>query len=198
MLRGEGTTTKNSSLGHPWFDEHLLLREMTHRVKNELASAIGFASFTATQSDNREVKVALAGVIENLYNYARVYQALQMPMDDHCVDAGSYLQELCQAIGRSKLKYKGIELVLTDFELQLRAEQCWRLGMIISELITNASRHAFGEGGGVIRIEFLQRGPAVECSVTDNGCGAKNTTTPKRIAPSKCGKTPAHFPTIMA
>ena len=64
--------------------------------------------------------------------------------------------------------------MLTDFELQLRAEQCWRLGMIISELITNASRHAFGEGGGVIRIEFLQRGPSVECSVTDNGCGAKN------------------------
>ena len=50
MPRGEGSTTKHNSLGRPWSDEHhLLLREMTHRVKNELASAIGFASFTATQ-----------------------------------------------------------------------------------------------------------------------------------------------------
>ena len=48
-------------------------------------------------------------------------------------------------------------------------EQCWRLGMVVSELITNASRHAFGDGGGAIRIELLNHGASVECRVADNG-----------------------------
>jgi two-component sensor histidine kinase len=166
--------TEVSQSEPPSFAEDLLLREMTHRINNELASTIGFVSISASRSNNCEVKVALAGVMEHLHNHARVYRALQMPPADQWIDAAKYLSDLCQSISHSKLQYRGIELVFVERPLQLRGAQCWRLAMIVSELITNALRHAFGESGGIIRVDLLKRGSSVECSVTDNGSGSEN------------------------
>jgi two-component sensor histidine kinase len=156
------------------FDRHLLLHELTHRINNELASTMGFVRLTAAHSCNDEVKLALAGVMQHLHDFAGIYGALQMPAADHWVDAAKYLRELCLAISRAKLQYRDIELALLESPLKLNALRCWRLGMIVSELIANASRHAFGGGGGKIQVELLNRGTVVECSVTDNGCGSEN------------------------
>jgi two-component sensor histidine kinase len=67
------------------------------------------------------------------------------------------------------LDRRDIELVLVEYPLHMRSEQCWRLGMIVSELITNSARHAFGDRGGTIRVELSGSGPFAECCVTDNG-----------------------------
>ena len=47
--------------------------------------------------------------------------------------------------------------------------ECWYAGLIIAELITNAAKHAFGTGGGTIRVEIAHEGDRVQCSVTDDG-----------------------------
>jgi len=154
--------------------EYLLLRELMHRINNELAATIGFASLSAARSDNDDVKVALAVVIQQVTDSARVYRALQMPVDDGWMDAAAYLRELCQSISRAKLQHRGIELIFIDCPLQLNASRCWRLGMIVSELIANASRHAFRDSGGRIQVELINRETSVECIVTDDGSGSEN------------------------
>jgi two-component sensor histidine kinase len=158
----------------PASGEYLLLRELMHRMNNELAATIGFASLSAARSGNDDVKVALAGVIQQVTDSARVYRALQMPVDDGWVDAAVYLRELCQSISRAKLQHRGIELVFIECPLQLSASRCWRLGMIVSELIANASRHAFRDGGGRIQVELVNRETTVECIVMDDGSGSEN------------------------
>jgi two-component sensor histidine kinase len=158
----------------PLFRDYLLLRELTHRINNELTSTIGFVSLTAARSTNDDVKIALAAVIEHIHDFARIYRALQMPAEDHWIDSAGPLRELCQSISRAKLQHKGIELVFVECPLKLSASRCWLLGMIVSELIANASRHAFRDGGGRIQVELLNRGPFVECTVTDNGSGSEN------------------------
>jgi two-component sensor histidine kinase len=154
--------------------EFLLLREMAHRINNELTSTIGIIACTAETSNNHEVKGALADVIEHLYDHARVYRALQMPTANRRSDAAAYLRELCQSISRAKLRHKGIELLLVEHPLELSSARCWGLGLIVSELITNASRHAFAGGAGTIRVELRKRGASVECRVTDDGSGPEN------------------------
>jgi two-component sensor histidine kinase len=77
-----------------------------------------------------------------------------MPEHSTQIDAASYLRQLCQAISLSKLECRGIRLVLAAQSLRMDSEACWRLGMVVSELVTNAARHAFGEGGGEIRVEL--------------------------------------------
>ena len=147
----------------------VLLREFTHRVKNEFASAIQVVSFAAEKSRDRNVKAALEGVMEKLHDYADVHRALQMPSGNDCIDASAYLRDLCGSISRSKLANKNIELVLVDRPFRMSSERCWLLGMIVAELITNAVRHAFDQEGGTIRIECRVSGEFVQCRVSDNG-----------------------------
>jgi two-component sensor histidine kinase len=154
--------------------DRVLLRELTHRTNNELAAAISVVSLAATRSNNKDVKTALAAITELLRNYARVHRALQMPEHDMFVDAAAYVRELCLAISHSQLDSRKIHLVLAIEPLWLEAERCWRVGMIVYELITNAARHAFHRGNGEIRVELLSAGAFVTCSVVDNGSADAN------------------------
>jgi two-component sensor histidine kinase len=157
-------------------EARLLLNEFGHRLNNELASAISVISLAAARSTHDEVKVALTAVQRRLQSYADVHHALQMPEHSTCIDAAAYLRQLCRAISRSKLESSGIELVLVEQRFQMSSERCWRLGLIISELVTNAARHAFRASGGVIRVELLPSRTVVECRVGDNGAAATNIT----------------------
>jgi two-component sensor histidine kinase len=154
--------------------ERVLLHELIHRINNEFSSLIGAVSRTAARSVNHEVKVALAHIIELLSHYAELHRALQMPDNDTLIDAAAYLENLCLSIGRSKLDGKKIDLVLTASPLRLPSGRCWRLGMIVFELVTNATRHAFGNGTGQVRIELSRAGKLVWCGVVDNGSAPIN------------------------
>src|ERR1700730_17712432 len=155
-------------------EARLLLREFSHRINNEFASAIGALSIAA-RSANDEARAALAAVQDQLQMYARVHHALQMPEHTSCIDAAEYLRQLCRAISRSRLESKNIELLLVERTFQMNSERCWRLGLIVSELITNAERHALRNGGGLIRVELLPSLSFIECRVTDNGMSKANT-----------------------
>jgi two-component sensor histidine kinase len=149
--------------------EHVLLHELNHRINNEFAAAIGVVTVAAARSSNEEAKAALTGVAELLHRYADVHRLLQMPDCDTLVDAAVYLRQLCLSISRSTLDAREISLVLSAQSLRLQAERCWRLGMIVHELISNAARHAFENRGGAIRVAVWQDGAFVKCSVQDSG-----------------------------
>jgi two-component sensor histidine kinase len=150
-------------------DEPLLLDELNHRIINEFTSAIGMISRAAARSRNDEVKDGLDGVARLLHNYAEVHRALQPPGQEALVNVEGYLSRLCRAISRSKLDHVNIKLVLVAPPLLVCAGRCWRLGMIVSELITNATLHAFADRQGEIRVELSRNGAFITCSVADNG-----------------------------
>jgi two-component sensor histidine kinase len=156
--------------------ESLLLQELTHRIKNELTCTIGFVSVAAARSTSDDVKLALAAVIEHIHDFAGIYRALQQPAEDHWIDSGTHLRDLCQSISRAKLQHRAIELIFLECPLKLTASRSWRLGLIVSELIANASRHAFRNRSGKIQVELLNRGTFVTCTVTDNGSGSETMT----------------------
>jgi two-component sensor histidine kinase len=149
--------------------EYLLVREITHRVKNELTAAISAASLVATRSANSEVKLALSNVIELLHNFARVHCALDVPSHASDIDASDHLGTLCLSISRSKLSHRNIRLIFVGNTVLLSADRCWRLGMIASELITNAERHAFRSDGGTIHVELFSAGQSIGFRVADDG-----------------------------
>jgi two-component sensor histidine kinase len=157
--------------------EWLMMREMTHRINNELTSMIGVVSLVAARSSNPDVQLALEQVIEHLYDQARIYRALQMPAGNGWIDATAYMRDLCESISRAKLQSNGVELMLVEHPIRLSTFQCWKLGMIISELITNSCRHAFGDKGGSIRVELIKQGSCAVCRVTDDGTSSEIVRT---------------------
>jgi len=155
-------------------DRYLFMYELTHRLNNEFASVISAISLTAARSRNREVRDALIGVTELLHHSADVHRALQMPENHNDIDAGNNLERLCQSLQRSKLNSLNIKLVIEARPVQMSADRCWRLGMIVYELITNAARHAFAGTGGEIRIGLGRSGSFVRCKVVDSGSAPPN------------------------
>jgi two-component sensor histidine kinase len=156
----------------PCSEERVLLQELDHRIINEFACVISAVSLAAARAKNEEVKGALSDVAQLLHHYADVHRALQMPEYDMFVNAAAYLRQLCLSTSRSKLDCREIRLVLVAEPLRLEADKCWRLGMIMHELINNAAEHAFASGNGRIRVEMASAGAFVEFKVQDNGSAA--------------------------
>jgi two-component sensor histidine kinase len=120
----------------------LLVHELNHRINNELTCAIGKVSVRAMQSTEVAVKTALLEVVEPLHDYADVNKALQMPQHGRLTDAARYLERACFSITKYRLDRLGINVLFSGDELRLEDERCWKLGLIVSELLTNVARHA--------------------------------------------------------
>jgi two-component sensor histidine kinase len=174
--RGDAMMSGLSELspGQSAASERLLLREFSHRINNELASAISMVAVAENRCGSNEARTILASVRDQLASYAHVHHSLQMPEYTTTIDLTAYLRRLCRAISHSKLERDGIELSLSLYPLKMGSEQCWLLGLIVSELITNAARHAFHAGAGWIHVELRPAGSSVECCVADNGTADAN------------------------
>jgi two-component sensor histidine kinase len=150
--------------------ESLLLRELNHRTRNELASAIYAVSAKAVQSDSVAVKAALLDVVDLLHQCADVHRALRMPDQGRLTDAARYLQQVCFSITKYRLDRRAIRVLFSADDLQLEGERCWKLGLIVCELLNNVARHAqFDARHPELRVELMLAGNVLKCKVADNG-----------------------------
>jgi two-component sensor histidine kinase len=139
--------------------------ELSHRIKNELASVINLVTFKAVWIDNVDAKEELGNVVDLL-------SILTIPDHDALVDAGEQLRKLGLAMSRCRLDRMNIRLVLSAETLPLEPERGWRLALAAYELVTNAARHAcFDSRDGQIKITLMRAGSWVNCRVADNGSG---------------------------
>jgi two-component sensor histidine kinase len=156
----------------PALEGRTLLDELNHRIKNELASVINLVTSKAVWTDNVDAKEELSNVVDLLHQHVQVHSILTMPDRDALADAGEQLRKLGLAMSRCKLDRMNIRLVLAAETLPLESERCWRLALVIYELVTNAVRHACFDGrDGEIKMELMRAGSWVTCRVSDNGSG---------------------------
>ena len=161
-----GTPTGLASNAEPL----LYLAELLHRVKNEYAIAIALASVTASRSSSQETKGALAQVIECLTRFAKTHRLLSPPAFEAVADLGEYLTQLCEIKVETELGPRGIRLHLAIPHLvTLDNARCWRVGLIVAELITNAARHDASSGPGEIFVSVGFDAGQVVCRVCNNG-----------------------------
>jgi len=157
----------------PVAEPGMLLRELNHRINSQFNSAINSISLEAVRAEGAEAKAVLSDAVELLHGYADVHRALLMPRHGTLIDAARYLRKLCRALHAALLDRLNIELTLNGDALPLQRERCWRLGLIVHELVTNATKHACFDGRpGEIRIKLARRDGLVNCVVSDNGSAA--------------------------
>ncbi len=147
----------------------LLLAEVGHRTANEYTLAVSSLSLAATRTSDAAAKAALNYAVDRLLCYARAHRVLRAPDLAEYADLGEYLERVGEALVRSILDERGITLTIASEAVELEAERCWRAGMIVCELITNAARHAFAERGGAIWVDVTLVGEEIHCRVSDNG-----------------------------
>jgi len=157
----------------------LHVAELTHRISNEFASAIALTRVTAAQSANIETRAALSKVGDYLDALGGTYQALRPPATEQAIDLTAHLTRLCTAMASAMQGTRGIGLTLSIPEpVYVNGFVCWRAGLILAELITNASRHAFGPAGGNIIVYATVESGTIICEVSDDGSGSGRRATP--------------------
>jgi two-component sensor histidine kinase len=151
-------------------EKQLLLREMNHRIKNNLALVGAMLSLQASRSAEAQVREELTRAVARINNLALVHDRLQMfTTSVAVVDAASHFQELCQML-RSLLP-NGVSLN-TRCSGSIPGDSVEALTLIANELVTNAAKYAFGERDkGLIELGFRQEGAGWRLWVYDNGHG---------------------------
>jgi len=158
----------------------MLIEEMQHRVANEYAILAADLHLRARACVD-PMRTFLTETSERLDAFAAVHRALLLPRSPLTVDLGEYLQRLCLALTRASLAGRGLSLLLREAPVPVEALRAWRVGLIVSELITNAVRHGAWKGdGGVIEVEILSNLSNVQCRVSDNGGGGSDELSPGR------------------
>jgi two-component sensor histidine kinase len=147
----------------------VLVSEISHRVVNEYTQAIACIRLAAADAASAEARAVLTQAATKLRYFADAHRALQLPRSAEAVDLGEYLTRLCAASMAAGLQDRGVRLNLSCDTIQLGSERCWRVALIISELVTNSVRHGLRGGPGQVLIELSEDDGLVTCRVSDDG-----------------------------
>jgi two-component system, sensor histidine kinase PdtaS len=146
----------------------MLTREMSHRVKNSLASVVGLLRVQGRNARSEDVQNALKDAASRITTIAQVHDHLWRSNQIGFVDIADFTGELCRKLQETSPNHS----VSCRFShLMISADKAIPLGLLINELVTNAAKHAYPDGSGEIRILGEQRGPDLHVEVSDQGIG---------------------------
>lgn len=151
-----------------------LLKEIHHRVKNNLNIASSLLSLQSDQIESVEdAREALLDSRNRIYSMARVHEELYKSENLSTVDMREYIDDLTWDLLRAYGQGERIQLSTSVEEVYLDISHAVPCGIILNELISNAIRHAFPDGrSGGIGIVFARPAPGqYELTVSDDGVG---------------------------
>jgi PAS domain S-box-containing protein len=164
----------NAALSQLVAEREILVAEVNHRAKNSLAIAASLISLQAHRQLDSRVKALFMETQERLTAMARVHDLLSKSEVIQQVDVARYICELCDA-HRPIAEGHGHIRIETNLEegITVSPDTAVPLGIVLSELITNALKYAFPDGrSGRLIAELRRRGEAmVEVVICDDGVG---------------------------
>jgi PAS domain S-box-containing protein len=156
-------------------EKESLLKEIHHRVKNNLQIISSLLRLQAGKIENSEAKAALNATQDRVRSMALTHEHLYRSENLAAVDMAAYLKHLCQQLFRTLAATpETIHLRLELDSVNLGVDQAIPCGLLVNELVTNAFKHAFpGDRGGEVRVELhsLGDGQRWRLLVADDGVG---------------------------
>jgi two-component system, sensor histidine kinase PdtaS len=153
-------------------EKAVLLQELQHRVANSLQIIASVLLQSARRVQSDETRGHLYDAHQRVMSVAALQRQLAVSrLGD--VELRSYFTELCQSIGASMIRnHNQLSLEVRSDEAVTTPDISMGLGLIVTELVINALKHAFpGRRKGKIMVDYQARGAAWTLSVSDNGVG---------------------------
>ncbi|HEY9219795.1 MAG TPA: histidine kinase dimerization/phosphoacceptor domain -containing protein [Phenylobacterium sp.] len=154
----------------------VLLHEVDHRVKNNLQLISSLILLQSRRAEDEITRAALRRVLERVTAVATVHRRLFQGEAIDRFDFAEFVRDLAHDMAGASPR-RDIEVQLALEPIEVGASQAAPLALILSELLTNALRHAYPEGqGGVVRIAVAPTHGGFELSVRDEGAGMTDET----------------------
>jgi two-component system, sensor histidine kinase PdtaS len=155
----------------------VLLQEMAHRTKNNLA-VLGAMIRLQAKNGGAEVAAALEATARRLQVMGEVYDHLSLKQDSRSVNMRYFLNNVVDKVFQSLAPSGPVAFQVVCDDLDLPNNHALAVGMIVNELVTNSLKYAFpGDRPGHI-VVTLSGGDGLELSVSDNGTGVSGAAEP--------------------
>ena len=156
-------------------EKESLLKEIHHRVKNNLQVITSLLRLEAGRSAHPETRSVLKEMQNRIRSMALLHESLYRSENLERVDLPAYIRQLTTHLFRSMLAKPGsIQLELELAPVSLPLEQAVPCGLLVNELVSNCLKHGFPDGrAGKVRIELqtLDDGQSIRLQVSDTGVG---------------------------
>lgn len=153
-------------------EKEILLSEIHHRVKNNLALVSGMLQMQVFDEENEEVLNKLNNSMLRVETMASIHQLLYESSSFSRLEFSKMIDKLIKATHRSFSADKDIEIVIETEPFELNINQAVPCALIINEVITNVYKHAFkGRDKGWIRAKLSHEDKRVTFTMEDDGLG---------------------------
>ena len=152
----------------------MLLQEMSHRVANSLQIIASILLMKVRTVQSEETRLHLQDAYQRVMSVASVQQQLQAAGPGELIQIGPYLSKLCESLAASMIgDTRPISLKVLTEGGAASSTQAVSLGLIVTELVINALKHAFPDHkkDGQIVVSYAVDGANWKLSVSDNGVG---------------------------
>jgi DNA-binding response OmpR family regulator len=159
----------------------LLLKELDHRVRNNLSVIMGLLSMERNRRPPRPSEEALSSLEHRLRSFLLVHEALRR-QNYQGVPAREIAEKLAQRLRNAWDPERRVEVELHGDIGSLNERRGFALALALNELITNAFRHGFPEHrSGTLSIRLQRSDSRGMLQVADNGIGVASTQLPNKV-----------------
>jgi two-component sensor histidine kinase len=175
----EAMRLTNEALAAQLDESQTLLREIYHRVRNDLQSLEGCAYLGQRSASDPASKQAFGVLSRRLMSIAQLYDLLLVSAEPRVVAFDDYLGVLCARVRDAQdLAARGIVLDMTAGPVRLVQEQAVSFGIVANELMANAVEHAFtAQAEGTIQVRLSPCGAGshrATLMICDDGSGMRS------------------------
>jgi two-component sensor histidine kinase len=152
----------------------MLLQEMSHRVANSLQIIASILLMKVRTVQSEETRLHLRDAYQRVMSVASVQQQLQAAGPGELIQIGPYLSKLCESLAASMIgDTRPISLKVLAEGSAASSTQAVSLGLIVTELVINALKHAFPDHkkDGQVVVSYAVDGANWKLSVSDDGVG---------------------------
>jgi len=152
-------------------EKELLLLEVHHRVKNNLAIILSMIQLQEHKYKEASSKILLNDLENRINTIAKTYEMLIVNDNLESIDMSVYIPLLLIDLEES-LEYLSFEVeIICNISAILGLRESVYIGLVINELVTNAYKYAFKTKRGKLFITLLQEQNNYSLCIEDNGCG---------------------------
>jgi two-component sensor histidine kinase len=168
-----GIVTRDASLRDSLAEKDALMREIHHRVKNNLQIITSLLNMQQRALTDPAARTAMNDTRQRITALAQIYRALYQGPDLKRVDLRPFLEELTALLLAGDVNGPGsVRTEVHADPLVIDPDRLAPLALFAVEAITNAQKHALAERGGVLTVDFFVRGEEAELAIGDDGPGA--------------------------
>jgi two-component sensor histidine kinase len=154
-------------------ERDLMLRELDHRMMNNFQTVASLIRLQLKRTTDTPAREALQEALNRVLSISEAQRNLYAAGADVArVDMGSYLTDLCANLADALFLGELVRLECNVEPWALERDRAIAVGLIVNELVTNAAKHAFVDGGpGQIRVAFGRLPDGYRLTVEDDGRG---------------------------